>query len=162
MKYLVDENGEVLDTLNDSEQFVKTKKGDRIVRSTTIEFLEDTVPVKIKFIKLNPIACDELAMYGDELFCLFKYVHFQTGMLVFNNGRKVRPKHLAGILRRKRRSGSKVVAELIEKDVLHKHKEGKTYYYTMNPFICLKGKRVNKSLYEEFMKTKYRNLEWEF
>lgn len=162
MRYVVDEYGEVLETLGNDEKTVKIRSGDRVLRSASIEFLEETVPIKIKFIKLNPIACSELPKYGDELFALFKYVHFQTGILLFSNGRKVRPKHLAGILRRKRRSGSKVVAELIEKDVLHKHKDGNTFYYTMNPYLCLKGKRVTKSLYEDFKSTKYRNIEWEF
>lgn len=162
MRYVVTENGEVLETLEDNENYIKTQKGDRVVRSSSLEWLEDTIPVKIKFIKLNPATCEELAKYGSELFCLFKYVHFQTGILVFSNGNKVRPKHLAGILHKKRRSGSRVIAELIEQDILHKHKEGTTYYYTMNPWVCLKGRRVSKSLYEEFMKTKYRDIEWEY
>lgn len=162
MRYVVDEHGEVLETLEDDEKTVKIKSGDRVLRSTSIEYLEDTVPIKIKFIKLNPIACEELHEYGRELFLLFKYVNFQTGILRFSNGRRIRPKHLSGILRRKRRSGSKIVAELIEKDVLHKHKEDNTFYYTMNPYLCLKGKRVTKSLYEDFKDTKYRNIEWEF
>lgn len=162
MKYIVDEYGEVLDTLNENESAVKIRTGDRIVRAGSIEFLEDTVPIKIKFIKLNPIACDELNEYGNALFCLFQYVNFQTGILMFSNGRKVRAKHLAGILRKKRRSGSQIIKELIDLDVLHKHDEGKTCYYTMNPYLCLKGKRVSKSLYEEFKNTKYRNVDWEF
>lgn len=162
MRYIVNENGEVLDTISDAEQVVKTQKGDRIVRSSSIEYLEDTVPIKIKFIKLNPIACSELSEYGNELFSLFKYVNFQSGILKFENGRIIRPKHLSGILRKKRRSGSKIISELIEKDVLHKHKDGNTFYYTMNPFICLKGRRITKSLYEEFIRTKYRNIDWSF
>ncbi|MCI9585249.1 MAG: hypothetical protein HFH45_01265 [Bacilli bacterium] len=162
MKYLVAEDGTVIEEINENENLVKVKTGDRVVRSASIEYLEDTVPIKIKFIKLNPIACNELYEYGSELFSLFQYVDFQTGILRFSNGRRIRSKHLAGILRKKRRSGGRIIEELIEKDVIHKHKEGKSCYYTMNPYLCLKGKRVTKSLYEDFRNTKYRNIEWEF
>lgn len=161
MQYITDENGEILDVIEENERYLKAKSGDRVVRGGTIEYLNGTVPIKFHFIKLNDKACNELCEYGNILFPLFQYVDFSTGILRFSNGRLVRPKHLASILRRKRRSGTKIASELIELDVLHKHKEGNTFYYTMNPWILLKGKRITKELYEEFKNTKYRNIDWE-
>ena len=161
-RYVVNEHGEILQELRDGEELTKLNKGDRVVRSGSIEYLEGTVLIKIPFIKLNYQACDELYEYGNFMFALFKYVDYSTGVLKFNNGRIIRPKHLAGILRRKRRSGNSVISELIEKDVIHKHKDENGVYYTMNPYIILKGKRIVKSLYEEFKNTKYRNIDWEF
>lgn len=158
MKYLVDETGEIIETIDDSELITKLKTGDRIVRSGTIEYLEDTVAIKMKFIKLNPFVCEKLYDYGNVLFSLSKYVNFQNGILMFQNGRYIKPKHLAGILKKKRRSGAQAIKELIDLDVIHKHKDGNSYYYTMNPYVIMKGKRITKSLYNEFKNSEYRNF----
>ena len=162
MKYLTNEHGEILQEINDQEQFVKISSGDRVIRRGSIEYLENSVAIKFHFIKLNDKACEDLYEYGNYLMTLFKYVEFGTGMLKYSNGKLIRPKRLASVLRRKRRSGTSIINKLIELDILHKHKDGKTFYYTMNPYFCLKGRRVNKSLYEEFKNTRYRDIDWEF
>ena len=157
MQYVVDESGEILEVINTDENIAKLKKGDRVIRGNSIEYFTGTVPIKYKkFYKINELACEELNKYGNYLFLIFPYIGFSDGILIFSNGRRLRPKHLAGIIGKKNRSGSKVIQELIEKDVLHKHKEGRTYYFTLNPYIALKGNRITKDLYDEFKTTKYR------
>lgn len=159
MQYIVDENGEVKDVIHEHESVAKIKEGDRVVRGGTIEYLLGTVQVRFnKFIKVNDLACIELQQYGNFLFLLFQYVGFADGILTFSNGRRLRPKYLYGLFRKKRKSGAKVIQEMIDLDILHKHVDGRTYYFTMNPFICVKGSRITKELYEEFKDSKYRVL----
>lgn len=150
-KYLVDESGVVLDTINE---------GDRIVKGGAVEYLLGTVEVKFKkFYKVNELACADLSKYGQFLFLVLQYIGFADGILIFANGRKVRPKHLAGMLGKKSRSGARIINELIENDIIHKHKDGRTYYFTFNPYIAIKGNRITKELYDEFKDTKYRIIE---
>lgn len=160
MKYLVNEDGEVIESFGENQLLAKIDDGDRVIKKSSIEYLLGTVPVKFnKFIKINETACKSLYHHGNALFSLFNYVGFADGILVFSNGRKVRPKHLASVLRKKRYSGSKTIIDLIKLDVIHKHKEGRTYYYTMNPYICIKGNRITRELYDEFKNTEYRKVE---
>lgn len=159
MRYLVDENGEVKEVLNDEENFVKLKNGDRVVRGGSIEYLLGTITVRFnKFIKVNDLACLELEDYGNYIFLLFQYVGFGDGILSFSNGRRLRPKFLYGLLGKKRRKGSSVVKELLDLDVLHKHKDGRTYYFTFNPYVAVKGNRITKELHEEFKNSRYKTL----
>lgn len=159
MKYLVDENGEVKEVFNEDEQITKLKTGDRVVRGGSVEYLLGTISVRFnKFLKINDLACIELKEYGNDLFQLFQYLGFSDGILSFSNGRRLRPKFLYGLFSRKRRRGSTIVKELIELDVIHKHKDGKTYYFTFNPYIAIRGTRISTELYEEFKNTKYKSL----
>lgn len=159
MQYLVDENGEVKEIFTEDENVTKLKKGDRVVRGGSIEYLLGTITVRFnKFIKVNDLACIELQRYGDYIFLLYQYVGFADGILVFSNGRRLRPKFLYGLVASKRKKGSTVVKELIELEVLHKHKDGRTYYFTFNPYVAVKGNRITKELYEEFKDSKYKTL----
>lgn len=159
MKYLVDENGEVKEVFNEDEQIAKLKTGDRVVRGGSVEYLLGTVSVKFnKFLKINDLACIELKDYGNDLFQLFQYIGFSDGILSFSNGRKLRPKYLYGLFSKKRRRGSTIVKELIELDVIHKHKDGRTYYFTFNPYIAIRGTRISTELFEEYKDTKYKIL----
>lgn len=159
MQYLVDENGVVKETFDENESVTKLKKGDRVVRGGSIEYLLGTITVKFnKFIKVNDLACIELQKYGDYIFLLYQYVGFADGILSFSNGRRLRPKFLYGLLGSKRKKGSTVIKELIDLEVLHKHKEGRTYYFTFNPYVAVKGNRITKELYEEFKDSKYKTL----
>ena len=159
IKYVVNEHGEVLKTINDDEDIATLQTGDRILRRNTRKYLENTVAINYgRFIKLNPDICESVFKYSRELFLLFKYVNFQTNILTWQNGRFIRPKQLAGILKKKRRTGNDIINNLIDEDIIHKHRDGKTFFYVINPYICIQGKEIPKWVYEEFKMTKYRKL----
>ena len=159
MQYLVDENGEVKEIFKEDESVARLKKGERGGRGGRIEYFLGTITVKFnQFLKVNDLACLELKKYGDYIFLLFQYVGFADGILSFSNGRRLRPKFLYGLLGNKRKNGSTVVKELVELEVLHKHKDNRTYYFTFNPYIAVKVNRITKELYEEFKDSKYKTL----
>lgn len=159
MHYLVDENGEVKEVFNEEDHIAKLKNGDRVIRGGSVEYLLGTISVRFnKFIKVNDLACIKLKEYGNDIFQLFQYVGFGDGILAFSNGRRLRPKFLYGLFSKKRRKGETVVKQLVDLDLLHKHKDGKTYYFTFNPYVAIKGTRISTELYEEFKNTKYKSL----
>ena len=51
--YLVDENGVVLQELEDSNRIISLNDGDRILRKGTLEYLNDTTDIKYHFIKIK-------------------------------------------------------------------------------------------------------------
>ena len=159
MKYVVNEEGEILETIESNEKIAKLKSGDKVVRNTSIEYLLGSIEVKFKkFYKINENACLELCKYGNIIINLLPYIGFADGKLIFVNGKYVRPKHLCGMFGKKTKSGNKIIQELIENDMIHKHKDGKTYYFTFNPYIAIKGTRITEELYEDFKNTKFREI----
>lgn len=162
MKYIVDENGEVLETVSENQNVAIVNYGDRVVRNNSIEYLKDTVAINLRFAKISIEAIKQADKYCREMVMLMPYIQYSTGILMYSNGRLVRPRGLASILKRKRRSGSSVIKELIEMDIIHKHVDGKTYFYTFNPYVAIKSRRVDKALYDEFKDTRYRDKMLEF
>ena len=59
--YVVDENGEILDTLESMSSYTKLDYGDKVIRKGAIKYLKDSFDIKYHFIKVNPIIYDEIA-----------------------------------------------------------------------------------------------------
>ncbi len=156
MQYIVDETGEVLEQIEEGKFATVLGPSDRIIRGATIEYLKGTVFINLKFYKVSISAMTKLSKYASEIWDLMPYVDYTTGILTYHNGKIIRPRGLSTILKRKRRSGSNIIKTLIDLDVIHKHREGRTFFFTFNPYIAMKGKRVTKDLYEEFKDTIYR------
>ena len=162
MRYLVDENGEILNEFTENDVVTTLNPNDRILRNTSVEYLKGTVAINIRFFKVSILALQNLNKHASEIWTILPYVDYATGILTHPNGRLVRPKALASKLRKKRRSGAMIIKELCDLDVLHKHKDGRTYFYTFNPYIAIRSKRITKELYDEFKDTIYRDKEWEY
>jgi len=164
---LVDyDTGSIVDTLKDDEVFTKVCAGDMVVKNNSVTYLKNSVSFinQYNFVKVNVEVLKELYKYGKELSVLFGYISYQTGVLCHSNGKILTPRTLAKILKKSNRAGYLIIKDLIDEDILRKHKNGKSYYYTFNPWIAVKGKRISKSLYDEFctsrwatMKMKYEN-----
>ena len=159
MQYLVDENGVVLEEIKENQSFAIINQNDRIIKSGTIEYLKGTVSLNYRFVKINIDAFEELYKYAREIWLILPYIQYTNGVLAYSNGRVIHPKGLSGILKKKRRSGSSTIKLLCDLDVIHKHKDGRTYYYTFNPYIACKSKRITQVLFEDFKNTKYRKYD---
>lgn len=154
------ETGEIVDVLKDNETFTKVSVGDIVVKNNSVAYLKNSVNFinQYNFVKVNVEACKELSEYGKELVALFNYISFQSGVLCHSNGKTLTPRTLARILKKSNRAGYLVIKNLIDEDIIHKHKNGKTFYYTFNPWIAVKGKRISKILYDEFCTSKWANM----
>ena len=162
MQYLVDENGVVLEEIKEGQTFTIVSPSDKIIKGETIEYLKGTISLNYRFVKINIEVFEELYKYASEIWLILPYIRYTSGVLTYSNGRIIRPRGLSGILKKKRRNGSSVIKILCDLDVIHKHKDGRTYYYTFNPYIACKSKRITQTLYEEFKNTKYKKDDWKF
>ena len=57
--YLADENGVVIQELDNIDRVVCLDDGDRILRKGVLEYLKDTADIKYHFIKINPKIFDK-------------------------------------------------------------------------------------------------------
>lgn len=160
-KYIADENGVIIEEIKDDEIIVKVGRGDRVLRKNSIDYFEDTKEIKKRFVKVNDNAVGTLYVYGKYICLLLKYVGYMDGILRFNNGIYLTNKSISKIFGMTERNAIKILNDLIKEDVIHKHKEKNKNYYTFNPWIASKGKRVSISLYNEFKMSYWVNISQE-
>ena len=163
--YLVDENGEVIDTISSEDNYIKLAEGDRYIklsdgdkvfRKGTIEYLSDSFDLKYHFVKINPTIFNMYCKKYSILSTLICNLGFMTNICEFKNGKKINMHSLAKICGVSYSTIKRQIKGMIEDDLLHIDKEGKNYTFILNPYLCMLGKRIELSLYEEFKSSSLR------
>lgn len=162
MKVILDtETGEILDEL---------KNGDRIRRKSQDEYCKN----KEELIDMNDngsfikLFNKTMAMLGNEkltaneyLVCLrlLDYIEYESGILKYaNNGRALKLTDIEGITKLSKSTVIRAMQTLVSKKIYGVHKTGKENCYTVNPFIFMKGRYVNKTLYNFYKKSKWAKM----
>ena len=89
---------------------------------------------------------------------IIQYIRYNTGILAYSNGKPVTRSALARETGLSKSTVDRVINGLVDKEVLGKHKTGRFYTLTVNPFIFLKGYKINMTLYELFCNTKWAEM----
>ena len=63
-KYIVNEDGTIVDEISENDIIVKMNHGDRILRKKSIDYFQDTKEIKKRFVKVNDQATNMLSKYG--------------------------------------------------------------------------------------------------
>ena len=149
-KFFVTESGEILEVIEENDVFIKMSHGDRIVRKKSLDYFSDTKDLKKRFIKVNDQAVFILNKYGKYICILLRFVGYLDGILKFNNGIYLNNNTISKIFNVNLRNTIKILNELLKEDIIHKHKIKNKNYYTFNPWIASRGKRVSIELYDDF------------
>lgn len=153
--YIVDENGEIKDILDGLESYVVLNYGDKVIRKGSVEYLKETVNLKYNFIKVNSGLPESFYNKHPILLTLMKYAEYMTNILVYSNGKIIKPSDISKICNISESTAKRYIKNMIEDDIIHKVKiDGKTAIM-INPFICFKGKRLSLKTYEEFKNSIY-------
>ena len=158
--YVVDEDGVVVDVVEgNGVRYDVLFEGDRIIRKATAQYLSDTTEIKYRFIKINPLAWSQIAYKYPILNKLVYYVDYTDNILSYRNGKFVQSKDIPKLCNVSQSTASRQLQGLIKEDVIHKIRDKKahTTYLMMNPFVCMRGKKVYKSLYTEFGSSKWKS-----
>jgi hypothetical protein len=150
---VIDESGEVIDEI---------REGDRIIRGTSIDLYNNTIELNKNdsFIKIYTKCMFELSndISGKEsilLTYLLQFVSYQTGILTHSNGVCVTRDYIAKDIKQDKRTVDRTLDGLIRKKILGKHRTGKVVCYIVNPYIFMKGNRINKTLAKLFEHSKW-------
>lgn len=156
--YLVDSDTGVISN--------EIRQGDslKITRKETKDFLKETEVINDKetFIKLYTKILKDLtkehltgAEY-DVILCCLEHLNYYSGAIVHsNNGNFLTPQDIEKYTELNRRTITRSINKLVTVKILHKGKTGKDYQLYANPFIFMKGSRINKTLTAMF-----RNSKW--
>lgn len=151
---------------NDGEITNEIYEGDRIIRKETIDYFNETIEIGKgeKFYKVwecAKVELDDELLTGSQwrlLNMMGHYIQYQTCLLTFSNGVPLTLEHISQIMNMPERTTFRAIEGLVKKKIIGKFKIGHEIKYYMNPFIYMKGKRVNKTLISMFGKSKWAQL----
>lgn len=153
MFYIVTGDGEIVDEINE---------GDRIVRQSSVESFTNTIEINMNqdFVKVYTARLLDVAneLNGAEsamMMILIGFIQYNTGILTHRNGKPVTRECITRLVEKDIVTVDKLLDGLNKKQIIGKHKTGRTVCFTVNPFIFMKGNRVNKTLAKFFENSRW-------
>lgn len=156
MNYLINEYGEVLQVIDDSTKIVELKDGDRILRKNAVQYLDNTMEIKYDFIKLNHYVFAKYCKKYSILPILICYIGYSDNICEFKNGKKININNLIKLCNVSKSTLLRQIQGLVEDDIIHKIKNGNSYNIMINPYLCIRGKRLDLNTYNEFKSSALR------
>ena len=136
--------------------------GDRIVRKQSADYLQRTVELMRDepYTKVynRPMFSLAKSLTGSEMqmvYFLLPFLSFESGMLKTRNGQPLTRKLISDKTGLSINTVDRLLQGLKEKQVIGKHVVGREVQYFMNPYLFMRGKRINKTLQDMF-----RNTDW--
>lgn len=163
--YVVDENGKIVDKIESKDKYVKLSEGDKVLKKGVLQYLSDTTDIKYKFVKVNPICWARIATKYPIINKLIYYLGYMDNILSYRNGKNIQVKDIAEICNISNSTAKRQLKGLLEEDVIHKvrDKKQKKTFLVVNPYVCMRGRKIYLSLYEEFKLSALRDEveEWD-
>lgn len=155
--YLVrKDTSEVVDETNGDETFVKLRAGDVILRREGLENRVKLSPVNMRFGKSNLDVMWDIYKKYPIFFKMIQYLQYQSGKLVFSNGREINRKNLAQLCGVSKNTVDRQIKAMINDDVIKAVKSGRCVIYYLNPYIVHKGSMVYDTLLEMFKNSSFK------
>jgi len=159
------EENRVLISADTGEVLTNLEKGDRIVRSKSIERYKKNAEsefAKRSFIRVDiregALILKELNPYEKSLlFTIQYYVAYESGIIQYPNGKEIGFDDICSLTGLSREKTATVLSSLIKKDLIYKGKNSRKVQYFMNPWIATKGIAPNPTLKEMFKNYKIRS-----
>lgn len=156
--YLVDENGEVLQIIDDPNKYVCLDDGDKVIRKGVLTYLSETTDIKYHFVKINPKIFDKYCAKYSILPYLVCHAGYMDNICCYENGKIIQLKDLSKICGVSEITVKRQLKGLIQDDIIHKVPYNKKQKCIMiNPWLCCRGRRIYLSTYEEFKLSSLRS-----
>jgi len=142
-------------------------KDDKISRKNTTEYLKRTTDISdAEFVKLYLCAADMLSRaddltIGSMRVCLrlLQYIRYDTGLISWNNGEPIHQENIIHICNSlSERTVKRALECLVVNDIFAVIRRDGYVSYAVNPYVFMKGKRVNKTLEKMFHNSKWARL----
>lgn len=142
------------------EQIDTIYENDRILRGKSYDKLSQTEPVESdkQFVKLFVSAADSLSRAGDLTLTemrvclrLLQYIRYETGLIAFENGIAMGVTDIKGLFEDvSSRAIDMALSGLVEKNVFAKVTQDRKATFYANPYMFMRGKKLNKELLKLF------------
>lgn len=162
MKAVVDtETGEILDEIKEGDRIRRKSQDDYCKgKGELIDMAENGNFIKI-FNKTMAMLGGEELTANEYQICLqlLNYIEYESGILKYaNTGKQLNSQDISDITGICYKGVVRAMQTLVSKKIYGVHKTGKENCYTVNPFIFMKGRYINKTLYNFYKKSKWAKL----
>lgn len=157
--YLVNGEGEVVETIEDVNRYVKLGAGDRVLRYNSTKKLNTTKKLSYHFIKINFEYYPKIGFSVPLVNILLPYIHHSSCELIYENGVYVTPLNLSRSIKMSLSYCRRSFRKLEELDVIKRctiSKKRVIYYF--NPYIATRGARVEVNTLNMFSESSYREV----
>lgn len=149
--YLVDNDGEVLQVIDNPERYICLEEGDKVIRKGVLTYLTETTDIKYHFIKINPKIFDKYCKKYSILPYLTCHIGYMDNICCYENGKVIQLKDLPKVCEVSETTIKRQLKGLIADDIIHKVPYKKNQKcLMMNPYFAMRGKRIYLSTYNEF------------
>lgn len=147
------------------EKLGEMYEGDRILRKRSREYLKSTIELlpdepytktyhRVMFAVSQGLTGSELQM----AYSLLPFLSYESGMLKHQNGQPLNRQYIADYTGLSIKTVDKILQGLKEKQVIGRNVVGREVQYYMNPWIFMRGQRINRTLYDMFKNSRWAKV----
>jgi len=140
-------------------------EGDRVLRKQSEDYLKNTIEIlkdepytktyhRVMFAVANCLTGAEMQL----AYILLQFLSYESGMLKHQNGQPVTRQYIAQYTGLSLKTVDKLLQKLKEKQVIGRNVVGREVQYFMNPWLFMRGQRINKTLYDMFKNSRWAKI----
>jgi len=153
--YIVTPEGVIIDEFQEGDSYSVTRKHEKKPEKIIINKNENFIKVYYK--KLFEVSKELNGTEVQFLNYLIGFIAFNTSILCHPNGKILTRKKMSEDTQLDLRRVDQILNVLVNNEVLHKSRTGKHIYFIANPFIFMKGVKINIMTVKLFENTKRAN-----
>lgn len=151
--YFITPYGEIIEELSEGDSYSIKRKCELKQNKITINQGEKFVKVYYK--KLFEVSKKLNSTEVQFLNYLMGYMAYNTGILCCENGKVLTRQRMSEDTDLELRRVDQILSSLVENEILHKCRTGRHIYFIANPFIFMKGPKMNIVTIKIFENTKW-------
>jgi hypothetical protein len=156
------QSGTVTHEINEGDT-LRIIKGDKKFKKKADDEPKVSINDEEPFIKIYTKPLFELSksLNGTEsqfVNYLIQFIRYNTGILAYDNGKPITRVTMAKDTGLSKKTIDRLINSLTDKEILGKHKTGRCTTLTVNPFIFMRGHKVNQTLYEFFINSRWAKM----
>ena len=152
---IINEAGAIIDSVFDGDKLRITRKSSDDYINRTTELNKDEQYVKVYISNWKDVTRRLDSTVVQFLLMLLPYIGYEDGILQYPNGRILTRNAVISESGMSKNTVNKCLLVLQTEQIIGKHKTGRRSCFTVNPYIFMKGRRVNKTLKKLFEKSRW-------
>lgn len=157
MRYIIDEEGEIVDVINEGDSILRGNSKKYIIKQNENEKL----PKDIQFVKMFKSSLPQLASEGLTIpeskvfFYLLENVRYESNVAKYGTGKLITRDDICFDLKLPTSNVQRAVVRLCQKGLIAIAKIDIGKVFIVNPFVAMRGVSIDKTTYDLFKKTKW-------
>lgn len=154
--YVITPDGVIIDEFLEGDSYSITRNGE-IKKPQKVIINKNEHFIKVYYKKLFEVSKKLNGTEVQFLNYLIGYIAYNTSILCHPNGKILTRKKMSEETELDIRRVDQILEVLVNNEVLHKSRTGKHIYFIANPYLFMKGVKINLMTVKMFEKTEWAN-----